>query len=144
MKKEYLIVTIFGLFVLAYVLDYFAGPLNLPVKNPFVVAHLVSKYPFTAVGIAARAIAIMLTTTLIISLAGSGMVKAITGFFVAGLFELYAIQQLATAAKVTTTQWTLSFAYGGLLMIIPIVYFLITGLLTSLHSKLSSEEKTGL
>jgi hypothetical protein len=141
MKKEYLIVTTVGLFALAYALDYFAGPVTIPAKNPFIIGQLISLYPFSYVGIGSRAIAIMLSTALILSVAESGLTKAIVGFFLAGLFELYAIQQLATLAKVTTTQWTLSFAYGGLLMAFPIVYFLISGILKSLHSKLAGGEK---
>ena len=141
MKKEYLVVTTLGLFALAYALDYFAGPVSISVKNPFVLGNTIDKYPFTTVGIIARSFAIMFSVTLILSLASSSFAKAIVAFFLAGLFELYAIQQLATASRMTTVQWTLSIAYGGLLLIIPIIYYLISGVVTGLHRSLTGEKQ---
>jgi hypothetical protein len=139
MKKEYQIVGAIGLFALAYALDYFAGPISATIKNPFVLGNFLDKYPFTAVGIASRSLAIMLTVNLILSLVGSTLAKALSALFLGGLFELYAIQQLATSAKMTTLQWTLSLAYGGFLLAFLIIYYLIIGVVKGLHQGLSDQ-----
>ncbi len=131
MKKEYIAVAVLGLFVLGYVLDSVAGPVNLVLKSPFefVNADVLSRVPFTAVSIVIKTIALFSGILLIFSfLQKKLLLKGVIIFFIAALFELYTIQQLAGGLTLIPIQWTLTLAATGLLLVVPAIIFFILGL----------------
>jgi UTP-glucose-1-phosphate uridylyltransferase len=140
MKTETAIIATILLFILAYVFDQLAGPVILNVNNPIVFfsPSSLSTYPFTAVAIIVRAIAMVMS--LVISsviVAKKWLLKAGVFFGVATLAELYAIQQLVTKSQVTTTQWTLSIALAAFFLLAPIIFFIIRGLIDLLYNTIT-------
>lgn len=130
MKKEYLFVLALGLIGLAYGIDYISGMVTMGIKSPyeFLNTAVLTKYPLTAVGVFSRSLGLMLSVWLVASLVPRMyFVKAAVKFVLAGLCELYAIQQMATGMRTTSVQWTLSLAFAGLLLVLPIVVSLIKG-----------------
>lgn len=145
MIKEYLLITIVGLFLASYVLNYFAGPVVISVKNPlqFLTTASLSKYPFTAVEIGLRTIALFLSLILALSLMEKNyFLKAIIALVLGALGILYAIQQIATFSRVTPIQWTLSFAYTGLILLPAIGYYLIRGLIEGVFLGLTKDKSS--
>lgn len=145
MKKEIAFVVALCLFAIAWGLDFVAGPVSLlKVKDPieFFSNPVISKYPLTAVAVSLRSLAIFLSLILILSLfEKKQFVKAAVILFIAGVFELYAIQQLATGAKTTPIQWTLSFAYAGIMSPIALIYYILSGIFGGVKEKLGVKEK---
>ncbi len=138
MKKEYVGITIVALFILSYVLDYLAGPVVIPVNNPFLFLKepYISMYPFTAVSIIIKTIVAFLTVTLILSfIQGKYFTKAAIVLFVASLFELYSIQQMATGQRLIPVEWILSFAYSGLTLIIMVAVYILIGIISPFAKK---------
>lgn len=145
MKKENLFILTAGLFILAYVLDCLAGPVNITVKNhlAFLVPSVINKYPFTAVAIAIRTFGIFLGILLLFSLIKEKYFAKAVGIFCLGaLVELYTIQQLATGNRMTPIQWTLSLGYFGILLIIPIIFYIFKGLFSTVGKKLNKDESS--
>ena len=145
MKKENTLLITAGFFILAYVLDYFAGPVRITVKNhlAFLAPSVINKYPFTAVAIAIRTLGILIGILLTLSLIGEKYFAKAAGLFCLGaLVELYTIQQLATGSRMTPIQWTLSLGFFGILLIIPIAYYIIRGLFFTVKKKLNSSESS--
>lgn len=130
-KEMWLVVAVVA-FLLAYVIDLLAGPVTITVGNP--VAFLTSPvllnlYPFTAAAIIIRSIAIFISVMLIISFIDKQYVAKIAILiFVGVLAEFYSIQQLANGFKMTTIQWTLSIAYGSVLLILGIIGLVLKGI----------------
>jgi len=145
MKKEYFAIGIIGLFVLGHVLDYAAGPLSIVIKSPFEFTQpeIISRFPFTAVSILIKTIALFSTHLLLFSFVEKKyLAKGLVLLFIAGLFELYAIQQLATGMTMIPIQWTLALTVTGLLLLIPALIFLVLGLISIVLSKsLQNSEK---
>jgi hypothetical protein len=142
MKKEYFAGAILGLFVFGYVLDYFAGPLRLTLTSPyaFFTSELLNQYPFTAVSILIKTIAVAAGFVLIFSFfERQYFVKAVVLFCVAGLFELYAIQQVRSGAMMIPLQWILALTASGVVLLIPTLIFLILGIVYLLIGKLKEE-----
>lgn len=142
MKKEYVLGAILGLFVFGYVLDYLAGPLPLTINSPYAFFSpvLLTQYPFTAVSILIKTIAIAGVALLIFSFFEKQyFVKAIVLFCIAGLFELYAIQQLRSGSMMIPLEWVLALTSSGLVLLIPTVTFLILGIVYLLIGKLKKE-----
>lgn len=130
MKKEVTFVITASLFLLAYALDYFAGKINLGVINPlqFLNPNYFKTYPMTFVAVAVRSVAIMLSTTLILSIMERQFFKKVAiALGLAFIAEIYAFQILATGVKVTPTLWTLAISYGGSLLILPIIVYIFLG-----------------
>lgn len=128
MKKETFLIFAIGLFILAYVIDTISGPVAINIKNPFQFLDpiVMSKFPLTAVGIACRSLGILISVFLFWSLFdGIYMVKAVTTFLLSALFELFAIQQIATGMRTVTIQWILSFAYSGILLLLPVIIYIV-------------------
>ena len=145
MKKENTLLITAGFFILAYVLDYFAGPVSITVKNhlAFLAPSVISKYPFTAIAIAIRTLGILLGVLLLVSSIKEKYLAKAAGLFCLGaLVELYTIQQLATGSRMTPIQWTLSLGFFGILLIIPIAYYIIRGLFFTVKKKLNSSESS--
>lgn len=135
MKKEYLGVTICALFLLSYVLDYLAGPFSVTITNPFIfLDQQMATYPFTTAAIAIKTLGLLLSMIFILSFVEKKyFVKAIVSFFIAALFEFYAIQQLATGQQLIPVQWTLSLAYAGVTLIILTITYIIIGIVTGIY-----------
>lgn len=131
MKKEIVFVITALLFLLAYVLDYFAGKLSLQIASPiaFLNQSYFTLYPMTFVAVIVRSIAIMLSVTLILSvMERQYFVKIGISAFLAFIAEIYAFQQLATGATITPLLWTLAISYGGAMLVIPIIFYIFVGI----------------
>ena len=146
MKKEYTAVVAISLFLFAYVLEALAGQVSFPAfTSPFAFLNpaVLNKYPFTATAIAIRTAAIVISVVLILSFVEiKKHLKAVIVFVLGVLLELYAIQQLATGMRVTPLEWTLSFAYSGVLFAPLVVFFLIAGLFEAAHKALTKTDET--
>ncbi len=143
MKKEYFLVTAFAFFILAYVLDYFAGPISFALTTPltFLTKSYLNSYPLTAFAVAIRALGIFISLLLLFSVVEKQyFVKAFTIFVIAVLAELYAVQQIATGMRTTSIQWTLSISYAGMILISAIIYYLIAGIIYSVSQKFKDDD----
>lgn len=144
MKKEYSLVTAAVFFLISYLIDRLAGAVHFVVKNPlvFITQSVYLDYPFTSFAIALKALGLFITVVLLLSFIEKAyFAKASIVFFLAFFGELYAIQQTATRGITTPIQWTLAFAYAGILLIVPIVYYILKGAVLSLHSGLSEKKE---
>lgn len=102
-----------------------------------------AQYPFTAVEIGLRTIALFLSLTLLLSLIEKKyFLKAGIALAASALGILYAIQQIATAARVTPIQWTLSFAYAGLILPLAIIYYLVRGIVEGIYQGLTKDKRS--
>lgn len=140
MKKEYLFVFIAGLFLLAYVLEAVVNPLNLALTTPYdyLKPALLAHYPFTTAIILIRALAIFLTPVWLFSfLSGNHTLKGVVFLVVAGLAQLYAIQEIATGAQVIPLEWSLSLSLAGVALLLPAVLQLLIGLAKKTKQKLA-------
>ena len=141
MKKEYTAVVAISLFLFAYVLEALSGQVTFPaLTSPFAFLNpaILNKYPFTATAIAIRTAAIVISVVLVLSFAEiKKHLKAVIIFALSVLLELYAIQQLATGMRTTPLEWTLSFAYAGILFIPVVAFYLIAGLFEAAHKALT-------
>ncbi len=140
MKKEITFVVCAILFLLAYVLDYFAGTINLGILTPlsFLDKSYFAAYPMTFVAVITRSIAIMLSVTLILSvMERQYFVKLGISAFLAFIAEIYSFQQLATGATITPLLWTLAISYGGAMLVIPMIFYIFAGIANFLipHNK---------
>jgi hypothetical protein len=142
MKKEYFAFLVVGLFIFGYVLDLISGPISLAIENPFAFlsAPVLSIYPLTAVSIGAKVLSIVITTILILSLINKQYVlKSIVSFVLAAILVLYSIQQFATGQAITPIQWTISFAFAGIGLLLPSVLYLLIGLFKRTKKALSDD-----
>lgn len=131
MRKEIVFVITAGLFILAYILDYFAGALSLSIVSPiaFLNQGYFALYPMTFVAVFVRSIAIMLSVTLILSVMDRQyFTKLGISFFLTFIAEIYAFQQLATGATITPLLWTLAISYGGAMLVIPMIFYIFAGI----------------
>lgn len=138
MKKEYLFIFAISLLILAYVIDSISGPVNIVLKNPyqFLSQTFMARFPLTTVGIIARSLGVFLGILLILSLINKMYwLKAITIFFLAVIFNLFAIQQIATNTRTISIQWILSLAYTGLALLLPALIYLIRGFIPTSSDK---------
>lgn len=131
MRKEITFVITALLFLLAYVLDYFAGKLSLSIISPiaFLNQGYFGLYPMTFVAVIVRSVAIMLSVTLILSvMERQYFVKLGISAFLLFIAEIYAFQQLATGATITPLLWTLAISYGGAILVIPMIFYIFAGI----------------
>lgn len=140
MRKEIVFVITALLFLLAYVLDYFAGKLSLSIISPiaFLNQGYFTLYPMTFVAVMVRSAAIMLSVTLILSMMERQyFIKLGIIAFLAFIAEIYAFQQLATGATITPLLWTLAISYAGVMLIVPMIFYVFAGIANFLipHSK---------
>jgi hypothetical protein len=154
-KEIWAVIAILG-FLLSWLIDRVAGPVSMNIGNPIAFLYstdLLNKYPFTSTAILIRSVAIFISAMVIVSLIEKRFfTKAIALFFVGLLAEFYAIQQLATGFHITTIQWTLSIAYGSLLLALGIVWMILKaiwslfsgGTAQKSSSEVTSEEKSVL
>lgn len=141
MKKEYLFIFAVSLLTLSYLIDSISGPVALVLKNPyqFLNQTFMAQFPLTVVGILSRSLGILISIVLILSLINKMFfLKATTAFFLAIIFNLFAIQQIATNTRTVTIQWTLSLAYSGLALLLPVLIYIIKGLIHPMVNQSSS------
>lgn len=131
MPKEYILVFIAGLFLLAYLLEAVVDPLTLNLTTPyqFFTSSLITKYPFTTAIITIRTFGIfMLPLWLFSFLRNYYQLKAATLFIGSVLLELYSVQQIVADRKVIALEWALAFAAAGIILMVPTILYLIRGL----------------
>lgn len=144
MKKEYTLAFIGGLFLLAYVLEAVVNPLQevFPTPYHFLNPTFLARFPFTTAIIAIRSLAIFLSPLWIFSFIDrQHLPKGITLLILAGLMQLYAIQDVATRAQVVPLEWALSLAVAGAALLIPSVWYFLRGGASSVHQKVSGKPK---
>lgn len=144
MPKEYWGIIAIALFILASVLDSLAGTVSLTVgTNPFsfLSGGSLATYPFTAVAIGVRALGFVITVLLVLAvlIEKNNFIKATILFGLGALAELYAIQQLATGLRTTPINYTLSIAYAGAALILPVAIYLLKGAFGGVGAKVSGE-----
>ena len=134
MKKEYTLIFIVGLFLLAYVLDTVVEPLTVVLASPYayINSEIFSQYPFTGASIVIKALGIFLTPLFLLSfMEKQYTARGLILLIVAGLTQLYGIQELTTGAKLLPIEWTVSLALGGAALLIPMVFYFIRGTVSS-------------
>ena len=138
--KEYQLLIIGGLFLLAYVLEALVNPLAIKLATPysFLSPSNLLKYPFTTAVIAIKSVALFWTPLLLLSFiqkayAAKGSILLV----LAGLLQLYSLQEIATGAQVIPLEWSLAFSVAGLLLLIPtLIFFLrhgVSGVQNKVH-----------
>ena len=133
-------VFIVGLFLLAYVLDAAVDPLDFLLATPYqyISPKIFSQYPFTIASIFIKALALFLTPLWLLSfMEKQYSAKGVILLVLAGLTQLYGLQELATGARLLPIEWTVSLAVAGATMLVPAVLFLTRGTLSSVHEGLA-------
>lgn len=130
MPKEYVLVLIIGLFLLAYLLEAVVDPLPFSISNPyqFFTANMISKVPFTTALVGIRALAVIMTPLWLLSfLAGAFQFKAIALLIVSVLLQLYSVQSVSSPTVGIPLEWALSFTLAGLILFLPMLFFFAKG-----------------
>lgn len=141
--KEYLLIFVVGLFLLAYLLDAVVNPLKLQLATPyqFLRPEIMGKYPFTAISVFVKAIALFIVPLLALSFIGkSYMLKAGVLLVLGSLVQLYALQDVVTHAEVIPLEWSLSLSVAGLALLVPAAFFFIKGAFFSLKQNLTGAQ----
>lgn len=132
MKQEYWLATIIGLLIFAYVLDSVVNPLAIALPTPyhFFIPEVLKTYPFTTTSVVIKALAILITPLLILSFAGfKKLLKGILLIILSGLFQLYALQDVASGAHAIPVEWALSFTLAGMVLLLVAVIYMLMGVL---------------
>ncbi len=143
--KKALIVTSVGLFLLAYLLEAVVEPLSgarLGIRQPYAYFNpaILSLYPFSTAIIFFRVLAIFLIPVLTgLSIEKNHLAKGGGILVLAALMQLYAVQDVATNARVIPLEWSLSLTGAGALLIIPAVVWILQGLLLGAHHTMVSK-----
>ncbi len=130
MPKEYVLVLIVGLFLLAYLLEAVVDPLTLPLATPyqFLSNEYILKVPFTTAVIFIRSLAIFITPLWLLSfIANAFQFKAVTLLVVSVLLQLYGVQATASSTVGIPLEWAISFALGGAALFLPMLFFFAKG-----------------
>ncbi len=138
MKKEYFALIILILFSLSYVFDKIAGPVNIFLHWPweFFMGDLPKRYPFTTVAISFKVLGILLSIILITLLIKKKyFTKALLILFIAIMAELYTIQQISTGVILIPIQWILAISFSAVLSLIPVLIFLLLGIINLVIDK---------
>ena len=145
MKKEYILVLVIGLFLLAYLLEAVIDPLPINLASPYqyLTPQNLSRYPFTTAIIAIRSLAIFLTPLLLLSFFHKAYIpKGVSLLILAVLMQLYALQDVATDSRLITLEWALSLSIGGVLLLIPAVIFFLSGSFSSVASSIKKTARS--
>lgn len=130
MPKEYVLVLIVGLFLLAYLLEAVVDPLTVPLATPyeFLQNGYPARFPFTSAVIVVRSLAILLTPLWLLSFIPKAFqFKAIALLIVGTLLQLYSVQAVATPTVGIPLEWAISFALGGATLFLPMLVFFAKG-----------------
>jgi len=140
LPKEYTMIIIIGLFLLAYLLDVLVDPLTLDLITPYHYLspqHLI-RYPFTTASIFIKSLALFLSPLWILSFFKQNFYpKGATLLVLASLMQLYALQEVATNTQIIPLEWSLSLSIGGAVLLIPSILFIFRGLISSTKQKLN-------
>lgn len=140
MKKEYIFVFIGALYLLSYVLDAVVNPLPNIFTSPygFLKPDMLKLYPFTAAIIAIRTVALVLSPLWLISFFEKGhTIKGLALLVLSGLLQLYSIQEVVAKTKVVPLEWSISFAYAGVILLLPAVLQFLLGIFHKAKEKLA-------
>ncbi len=144
MKQEYWLGLAVGLFIFAFVIDSIVSPLQagvLPTPYHFLNPEIFAVFPLTTASIIIKSVAILITPVLLLSFAGwAKLVKGITIFIVSGVLQLYALQDIATGTRSIPPEWAISFALGGLMLLIPALIYLIIGAIQKTNVAMNGED----
>ena len=138
--KEYSLIAIVGLFLLAYVLDAVVDPLQINLKTPyhFLQPAYMLMYPFTTASVIIKSVALFWSPLWLLSFfSDRGIGKASVLLVLASLMQLYALQEVATRAQLIPLEWSLSLSVAGVALLLPAVIFFIKSLLISAHRNLT-------
>lgn len=144
MKQEYWLGLVVGLFIFAFVIDSIVSPLQtgvLPTPYHFLNPEIFAVFPLTTASIIIKAVAILITPIFLLSFAGwAKLVKGITIFIVSGVLQLYALQDIATGTGSIPPEWAISFALGGLFLLIPALIYILIGVIEKTNVAMNGEE----
>lgn len=140
--KEYVLLIIGGLFLLAYVLQSGVKPLTINLSSPyaFLKAEYWKTFPFTATIIVIRSLALFISPLWLMSFFGPAhYAKATILLILSGLAQLYAIQEVITGAKMVQLEWSLSLVLAGLALLLPTVIFFLKGAASVVRGKITNQ-----
>ena len=144
-QKEHIFVVIVGLFLLSTLLQNIITPLNVKLATPysFLNPSEFSKYPFTAVVVVIRAIALFLTPLFLFSyIKQKYFVKVGVLLVVGSLAQLYSLQQLISGTTLIPLEWAISLSIAGALLIVSTIYYILRGTFVLAKTKLSVPKVT--
>jgi len=145
MKKEYIVVLVLGLFLFAYLLDAVVGPIAADLATPYhyLTPQNLFIYPFSSASLFIKAAGLVIVPVLLLSFfQRMYLLKAASILVLSALYQLYALQQVATNAETIPLEWSLALTLAGLILLIPMVVFLFKGLLSVAHTKLTGGEES--
>jgi len=143
MPKEYVLVLIIGLFLLAYLLEAVVDPLALPLTTPyqFFTSDNILKVPFTTAVIGVRALAVFITPLWLLSfLSGAFQFKAVALLIASVLIQLYSVQSVASNTVGLPLEWSIALAFAGLLLFLPMLIYFVKGSLGNGHKSAPPNE----
>ena len=143
MKQEYTIILIIGLFIASYVLEAIVQPLSLSLATPYHYLSIenLTTYPFSTTVIIVRAIGIFLAPIWLMSFFEKGYTtKAAIILVLAGLSQLYVLQELATGQQILPLEWSLAVSLAGLALVPMIPIFFLRSVLAKAHQSLTKED----
>ena len=130
MPKEYVLVLIVGLFLLAYLLEAVVDPLTLPIATPyqFFQTSYLSKVPFSTAVIIIRTLAIFITPLWLASFLDKAFqFKAVSLLVIGVLLQLYGVQATASSTVGIPLEWAISFTFAGAALFLPMLIFFVKG-----------------
>jgi len=140
LPKEYTLVIIIGLFLLAYLLDVLVDPLQLDLITPYYYLNpqYLVRYPFTTASIFIKSLALFLSPIWLLSFFKQHFyAKGGALLILASLMQLYAIQEVATNTQIIPLEWSLSLSIGGAVLLIPSIFFIFRGFISATKQKLN-------
>lgn len=143
LPKEYVLIFIVGLFLLAYLLDAVVNPLDLKLNTPYqyLQPEIMGQYPFTTISIFVKGLALFIVPLFVMSFVNKNYIAKSGVLLVLGsLVQLYALQDVVTHAEVIPLEWSLSLSLAGLSLLLPAIFFFIQGIFFSLKQNLSGEK----
>ncbi len=139
--KEHIFIIIIGLFILSYILEAVVNPLTVKLSTPyaFLTASYLTQYPFTTATIFIRALSFFLIPTFLLSfLDRLHFLKVGVLLIIAGLAQLYSLQEITSGTTLVPLEWSLSLSVAGMALALPIITNLIAGIYHKAKGKLSS------
>jgi hypothetical protein len=144
MKKEYLLALIGGLLLLSYVLEAVINPLQIDLATPYDYLKLTNlmQFPFTSAIIFIRALAVFLIPLFLASFVKKAYtVKAIALLILAGLTQLYSLQNVINKTTVVPLEWALSLSLAGIAWLIPACYYFLKSFFSAMQQSLVKSMK---
>jgi len=139
--KEYSLLFIIGLFILAYVLDLVVDPMVVQLKNPYLYfqSETMMVLPFSSLSIFIKALAIFLMPLWLLSFIDSNsFFKPAILLIVSVLLQLYAVQDITAKSRMIPMEWSISMAAAGLALMVPTIYFFFKAVVVALHKNLTN------